>query len=368
MSTTKETEVEKVRAALVGMNVIGQPLAKGVGNDPRAQIVALCDVVEERTRAFAAELPGTLRCYTEYTEVCRDPDVDAVLIATPNQWHVPIGLEAVRHGKHVLIIKPLADSLVAAHTLVTAAEQAGVVNMMALSLRFGADAQYLGRLVATGGLGEIYYARARSLRRSGIPIRRPGFIQKGGGAFRDMGVHLLDAAWWMMGMPRPVSVTGVSGARFGPRGIGYMTYEPQPEAGAQFAVDDYGGGFIRFANGVGLQIESFWAGHQPDEMQIELLGNEGGARLMPLTLYRTVDNAPADTTITLPKGIDVWDRIGSHFVACILDGMPCEAPLRHGLIVQEMLEALLESADTGEEVKLTWDASLPVRPSSSPTP
>src|SRR6476646_3250378 len=88
--------MEQVRAALVGMNVIGQPMAKGVGNDPRAEIVALCDVVEERMRAFAGELPGSPRFYTKYEGVCRDPDVDAVLIATPNQWHVPIGLEAVR--------------------------------------------------------------------------------------------------------------------------------------------------------------------------------------------------------------------------------------------------------------------------------
>ena len=344
--------MEQVRAALVGMNVIGQPLAKGVGNDPRARIVALCDVAEERMRAFAAELPGSLRCYTQYEELCRDPEVDAVLIATPNQWHIPIGLEAVRHGKHVLIIKPLADSLAAARQIVTAAEQAGVVNMMALSMRFGAETQYLGRLVAAGELGAIYYARARSVRRSGIPIRRPGFIQKGGGAFRDMGVHVLDAAWWTMGMPRPVSVSGVAGARFGPRGTGYMTYAPQPEAAAQFAVDDYGGGFIRFANGAGLQIESFWASHQPDELQIELFGDDGGARLKPLTLYRTLEHAPVDTTITLPKGIEAWDRIGSHFVACILDGIPCEAPLRHGLVVQEMLEALLESAATGAEVEI----------------
>ncbi len=343
----------EVRVALVGMNVIGRPLAKGFLSNPRSRLVALCDVVEDRMQAFAAEVPPPVRRYTDYAALCRDPEVDAVLIATPNQWHVPIALEAVRNDKHVVIIKPLADSVEAARQIVSVAEAAGVVNMIALSMRFSAELQYLGGVVHAGTLGEVYYARARSVRRSGIPIRRPGFILKGGGAFRDMGVHLLDAAWWMLGMPRPASVTGVAGAKFGPRGLGFMTYEPQPpEVASQFAVDDYGAGLIRFENGLGLQLESFWASHQPDELQIELFGAEAGARLYPLTIYQTVDNAPMTSTIELPRPYDVWERIASHFLDCVLDGVPCEAPLRHGLIVQEMLEAVLESAATGHEIAL----------------
>lgn len=342
----------EVRIGLVGMNVIGQPLAKGFLTNPRSRITALCDVVEERVRAFAAELPVPTRQYTDYTELCRDPDVDAVLISTPNQWHVPIGLEAIRNDKHVLIIKPLADSVDAAQQIVAVAEAAGVVNMMALSMRFAAEVQHLGSLTTGGTLGEIYYARARSVRRSGIPLRRPGFIMKGGGAYRDMGVHLLDATWWMLGMPIPVSVTGIGGAKFGPRGTGFMKYEPQPDVASLFEVDDYGSGLIRFENGLGLQLESFWASHQPDELQIELFGTEAGARFSPMTLYQTVNNAPMTSTIELPRTYDVWERIASHFVECILDGTTCEAPLRHGLIVQEMLEAVLESAATGQEVAL----------------
>lgn len=358
-----ECLMTKVRVALVGMNIIGQPLARGVVNSGRAEIVALCDVVEDRMRSFATQIGATPRLYTDYQALCRDPEVDAILIATPNQWHVPIGLEAVRHDKHVLIIKPLADSLAAAQEIVTAAEAAGVVNMMSLSMRFGTETQYLGNLAASGELGEIYYARARSVRRSGIPTRRPGFIQKGGGAFRDMGVHILDAAWWMMGMPQPVSVTGVAGAKFGPHGVGYMTYAPQPEAAANFAVDDYGGGFIRFENGAGMQIESFWASHQPDELQVDLFGTAGGARLAPtltppVTLYRTVNNVPVDSLVGLTKGPEAWDRVGAHFVAAILDGIPCEAPLRHGLVVQEMLEALLQSAETGKEVAIQHESAV----------
>ncbi len=346
------TQVDQVRAAIVGMG-IGRPNAKAIARNPRGQVVALCDLIEERMRDLARELPEPVRLYTDYREMCGDPDVDAVFVGTPNQWHVPVALEAVKHGKHVLVTKPLADSEEAARELVAAAEEAGVVNMMSLSTRFDSPVRYLGGLSQRGELGKLYYGRARSIRRSGIPTWSLGFIQKGGGAFRDVGVHALDAAWWLLGKPRPAGVVGVAGAKFGPRGQGYWDFSVPPEAYyRQFAADDYGGGFIRFADGTGLQIESFWASHQREEFQIELFGTEGGAQLHPLVLYRTVDGAPQDTTINLPKGPEAWDHIAQHFIECILDGKECEAPLRHGLIVQEMMEALLKSAETGREVRL----------------
>jgi predicted dehydrogenase len=286
--------------------------------------------------------------------MCQDPDIDAVFVGTPNQWHVPIALEAVKNGKHVLVTKPLADSEAAALSLVQAAEAAGVVNMMSLGVRYSDPITYLGQLCAQKAFGEIYYAHAQSLRRSGIPSWSLGFVQKGGGAFRDMGVHVLDAAWWLLGRPQPVSVLGVAGAKFGPRGQGYWKYAQVPEEYArQFAADDYGGGFIRFANGAGMQVESLWASHMPDagEIQIELFGTEAGAKMRPLTVYRTVNGAPQDITVQVPKGPEGFGRVANHFIECILDGVTCQAPLRDGLMVQTMMEGLLKSAETGHEVR-----------------
>lgn len=342
----------KVRVGIVGMG-IGRPMGKGIAGNPRGSIVALCDLFEERMREVAAELPAPVRYFTDYVAMCRDPEIDAVIVATPNQFHVPVGLEAVRNNKHILVTKPLADALAPAEQLVAAAEAAGVVNMMSLSTRFDPATQYLGQLRDDGVFGEMYYGRARSVRRSGIPSWSRGFIANGGGAFRDMGVHVLDAAWWLMGRPRPVSITGVAGAKFGPRGLGFWHYQAQPpEVAKAYAADDYAAGMVRFENGAGLQIESFWASHQPEDLQIDLFGTEAGARFRPLAIYRTVNGAPVDSSVELPPGPNVWERIGAHFIECILDGTPCQAPLRHGLIVQEMLEALLESAETGKEIAL----------------
>ena len=341
-----------VRVGIVGMG-IGRPNAQAIAKNQRGKVVALCDLVESRMDDFAKDLPDPVHKFTSYKEMCKDKAIDAIFVGTPNQLHVPIALEAVRHDKHILVTKPLADSEETAERLVAAAEAAGVVNMMSLSTRFGPDCRYLGAIAQKGFFGELYYARARSIRRSGIPAWNLGFIQKGGGAFRDMGVHVLDAAWWLLGMPTPISVTGVAGAKFGPLGRGYWDIpNPAPDLYQQYAADDYAGGFIRFDGGIGLQVESFWASHQPEELQIDLFGTDAGAHLSPLTLYHTEEGAHQDTAVKLPSGPSAWDQIASHFIASILDGEPCAAPLRHGLIVQRMMEAVLRSAETGKEVQL----------------
>ncbi len=345
--------MKEVRVGIVGMG-IGRANAMALARNPRCQVVALCDLVPARMEDIAEQLPENppLR-FTDYKTMCTHPEVDAVFVGTPNQWHVPVALEAIGHDKHVLVTKPLADAVEPAAELVAAAEASGVVNMMSLSTRFAPQVQYLGRLARAGVFGEIYYAKARSIRRRGIPNWNLGFIRKGGGAFRDMGVHYLDSAWWIMGLPTPVSVAGVAGAKFGPRGEGYFGPGPEltPDYWSQYDSDDYGGGLIRFANGAGLIIESFWASHQLPELQMELFGTEAGATLHPLTVFKTVDGELQNMTVEMPEDHRAaWQNVADHFVACMLDGVECRAPLRHGLEVQRMMEGLLTSAETGQQI------------------
>ncbi|MGV3723254.1 MAG: Gfo/Idh/MocA family protein [Actinomycetota bacterium] len=347
--------MQRVRFGVVGMG-IGKSQARAIAAGPRGVVAALCDLDEPRMAALAAELPEPVRRFTNYETLCADPDVDAVFVGTPNQLHVPVALAAVQAGKHVLCTKPLADSEAAARGLVELAEAAGLVGMMSLSTRFSGPVQHLGLRSRRGDLGKVYYARARSVRRSGIPDWGAHFIRSGGGAFRDMGVHVLDAAWWRAGCPEPVTATGVAGAELGPLGRGYWEFHKvSPELSAQYASDDYGAGRIRCANGAAIQVESFWASHQPDELRTELFGSEGGARLHPMTVYSTVDGRPNDTSIQPPER-EGFAGVAEHFIACVLDGTPCAAPLRPGRTVQRMLEAVLASAELGAEVRLLPEA------------
>jgi predicted dehydrogenase len=176
--------MQELRFGIVGMG-IGRSQGRAIAADPRGRVSALCDLDESRMREFAAELPEPVKLFTRYEAMVADPDVDAVFVGTPNQLHVPVAMAAVRAGKHVLCTKPLSDSEGAARELVKlveSAEHSGGVNMMSLSMRFGGVVQHLGQYARAGELGEIYYARARSVRRSGIPGWGAHFIHVGGGA------------------------------------------------------------------------------------------------------------------------------------------------------------------------------------------
>jgi predicted dehydrogenase len=345
---------KKVRIGIVGTGGIGTTNGRAMNANPRGEIVALCDILPERMDAFEKELGRPMRKYVDFRDLCRDAEVDAVFVGTPNQVHVPPALEAVRRDKHVMCTKPLSNAAGPAKALVKAAEAAGVVNMMSLSCRFSPECQYLHRRIEAGLLGDIYYARARSIRRSGIPDWNEGFIMAGGGAFRDMGVHVLDASWWLMGMPHPATASAVGGAKFGPRGLGYWDYKVPPKSySSKYGSDDYAGGFIRYEGGIGVQVESFWASHMPEDFQVELFGTEAAASMNPLKVHRTVDGAPADIEVKVPRCQgESWANIADHFIACVADGVPCRAPLRHGLTVQLMMEAVLESAAKGKEIRV----------------
>lgn len=347
--------MDQVRFAIIGTGGISKPHARAIKANPRAELVGLCDIIPERMEEYKKlfDVPDAITS-EDFNELCQNPNIDAVFVGTPNQVHVPAALAAVTNGKHVLSTKPLSSSEEAARKLVEALDEADVVNMMSLTMRFSNQVQYLRKLIEAGEFGDFYYARARSVRRSGIPDWNLGFIEAGGGAFRDMGVHVLDSSWWLLGMPEPLSASGVGGAKFGPHGEGYWKFKrPSEDYWRRYDSDDYAGGIIRFKDGTGLQVESFWASHQPEEVQIELFGTEAGARLQPLTLYRTVNEAPQDLTINLPEEGNSFENIINHFVDCIIDDVECAAPIRHGYIVQTMMEAMLRSAELGQEV--SWD-------------
>lgn len=358
--------MNKVKTAIVGMG-IGRVNGKAIENNPRGEVVALCDLVEERMEEFQQQLDKKVKFYNDYRKLCSDSGIDAVFVGTPNQNHVEIAREVIRSGKHLLITKPLADSLENAQKLVEEVKGADskLVAMMSLSTRFHPACIFLSEEAERGEFGELYYAKASSIRRDGIPLGycdlHPeetdpdiGFIQKGGGALRDMGVHVLDAAWSLLGRPKPLGALGVSGAKFGPEGEKFWE-EVEKNIKERYNTDDYSGGFIRCEGGVGIQVESFWASHHPEEFRVEIFGTEAGASLRPPELYKSKNGSLQNIDIKMKTSKSSWDIIAEKFINSILDGEENPAPIKQGYQVQKMLEAVLESSKKGKEVKIKND-------------
>ena len=212
--------------AVIGAGAIAPSHIQGYQKHPAATVVALADVSPERGRETADKfkIPEVVPDYK--TLLARD-DIHIVSIALPNYLHVPVALEAVQAGKHVLVEKPIATSAADSARLVEEADQRGLLLMVGQNARLKPEVQTAKQLVERGVLGEVYHAKTALVRRAGIPRIGSWFTQSklsGGGCVYDIGVHALDRALFLMGEFEAASVSGQTYAKFGPRRLGNGTW------------------------------------------------------------------------------------------------------------------------------------------------
>src|SRR5690606_32295131 len=205
-----------VRIAIIGAGQVSDyHHVPGIRPAPRAQLVAVCDA-DEQLLARRREQWGVQKTTTDALALCADPEVDAVVIATPNFTHRPIAMAAAQHGKHIMCEKPLGLSAAEVRQMYQAARDAGVVHMTAFTYRFAPSMRYMKHLVASGALGQPRHFRSQ--RCLDWPETSWGWRQykdkAGAGDLFDMTIHRIDFALDLMG---PLKTICGSVARFAPR-------------------------------------------------------------------------------------------------------------------------------------------------------
>ncbi len=319
----------------------------------KCDVVACCDVDESRARLLAAE-NNIAGAYTDYRRMLDEEKLDIVDICTPNAFHHPMAVAASRAGAHVLCEKPLATSSRHVQEMIAAARKAGKLLMCAQSTRFNGQAQMLKRVVDSGVLGDIYYCRAQAIRRRFLPPR-PGFIQKklsGGGPIYDIGVHILDLSYWLMGCPKPTTVSAMLGTFLAKReDITGMWGEWDRK---MYDVEDFAVGMIRFDNGAALTLECSFLLNMKDRERFatHLFGTEAGACYPELEVYGERNRVIYDQKVAhIPEMQGHTEEIKS-FVDSVVNKKPVSVPPEETLNVIRMLEAMYTSAERKAEVKL----------------
>lgn len=324
------------------------------------QVTAVCDIVREKAEAAAARLGGA-KVFTDYREMLRSADIDAVDICTPNYLHSSIAVDAFAAGKHVFSEKPDAVSAAEARKMKEASEKAGKLLMVMRNNRFTAGAQYLKRLIAAGKAGEIYAGRCGWVRRRGTPGRGGWFTTKamsGGGPLIDLGVHMIDLAIYLMGNPRPVAVSGSVYAKFTDApdlSDSFNSTFGEAKAGGTFDVEDLAMGFIRFDNGACLQIEFSWASNiQKERNFVELRGTKAGFTWDggDVTVYSEADGELVDVQPKLSNETGGHELNLRNFADVLLYGAEPVFLPQQGVDMIGILNAIYESASTGKEVRL----------------
>ncbi|MCL4545307.1 MAG: Gfo/Idh/MocA family oxidoreductase [Chloroflexi bacterium] len=320
----------------------------------RVEIVSAFDIAADRVKKTAQEF-GIPHSFTDFDAMLSGPALDAVVICTPPSSHAPLAVKAFAHGLHVLCEKPVSVNATGALQIVEAAKRAKRVLMVGFQHRFSRPEKTLKRAIDDGALGEIYYARAQSLRRRGIPGWGVFGSKElsGGGPMMDIGVHVLDQTVYLLGNPTPVTVFGMTYQKIANR-PGFNSFGPWDPT--TFETEDFATAQVRFANGLTLLLEASWALNIGQSMHNVLLcGTRGGAELTPLKIY--TEQHGMLFNMELPEGVfrgpdSSQDEKIAHFVDCIQHGTTPIVTPSEILNVALILDAVYESAQTGKSVDI----------------
>ncbi len=348
---------QPIRFGFLGAGMISFSAASDVNRHLQGKVVAAQDLNLARAQELckAQNIP---KAYATTEELLADPEIDAVYIAVPNKFHVPLALQALKAGKHVLLEKPFALSLAEAQEAADMAKKMGKVLSLGMNQRFEKGPQSIKALVERGDLGEIYHIKAYWMRRAGIPKLGTWFGNKalaGAGALYDIGVHYLDLALYLLDNFEPISVSGATYTKFGHLGLGEGGWGKSDKENIVFDVDDFATGLIRFSNGVTVSLDVSWACHaeEHDRADVQLYGTKGGAMARVGKYYHP---EPATGEYVIVQGVSAPIKYSHmnrfhNFINHLTTGEQLCVTIEQALGVQRILDALGTSAATGREVR-----------------
>jgi predicted dehydrogenase len=320
----------------------------------QARLVAVADIDGERARVAAAEW-GVEHAFSDYRELLELKEVDAVSVCTPNRAHCAPTVAALEAGKHVLVEKPMAATTEEARSMAEAARRSGKLLMVEMKWRFMPQILAARRAIERGDLGRVYYAEAIGWQHRSIP--GGSFIRQetaGGGALMDNGVYTLDAILYLLGHPKPLTVSGTADNTFGHSSDG--GWDPKT-----FSVEDFGTAYVRLEGGITLLFAHAWAIDFPEQWQLRVAGERGAVELRPFgpgPTLRIVQGGYSDLKdVTPPEAewpagsIEVEYAVG-RFVEAILQKKPSPIPGDTFLYTNVIFDALYTSSREGREVRV----------------
>ncbi|WIY52079.1 Gfo/Idh/MocA family oxidoreductase [Devosia sp. YIM 151766] len=227
-----------IRVGIIGAGYFGAAHAIAIADAQGVELVAACrndaDAIAEFARQFSC------RAYLDYHDLLADPEIDAVVIASPHHLHEKMAIEAARNGKHLLIEKPLGHNAASCAAINDVIAETGATMAVGHVMHFMRHIMTAQNIIASGRYGRPVAGNARMIKTWMQGNRRDWHLlpETGGGMLMTAGIHMLDALVWLMGS----RVNGVSAL--------------SASLQHQQAVDDTALISLRFANGAFGQVQS----------------------------------------------------------------------------------------------------------------
>jgi predicted dehydrogenase len=350
--------LKKLRVCVIGTGSISDMHFKSYVNNSEVILHGVYDFFRERAEE-KAKTYGVTYVYDSLEEVFADSNVDAVSVCTWNNTHADISINALKSGKHVLVEKPLSLNVEEAIRVQEAAQKCNQILQVGFVRRFATNTKVLKSFIDEGKLGEVYYTKASCIRRLGNPGGWFADKEKsGGGPLIDLGVHIIDICWYLMGRPKVKSISGNVYSKLGNRGnvknLNFYKAADYDKEGN--TVEDLANALITFENGASLLVDVSYTLHtQEDDIHVKLFGTTGGAELEPKLIMVGEEN---DTILNIQPQIDhlsfdfenAFQNEIDSFVACCLTGTKSIAPVEDGVEMMKILTGIYESAEKRCEV------------------
>ncbi|MFT4041071.1 MAG: Gfo/Idh/MocA family oxidoreductase [Thermomicrobiales bacterium] len=346
---------DTIRVGVIGTGFGASLHLSALRESPGFVTVAIASRRVDRARAAALDhdIPAH---FSDFREMARHPEIDAIIVATPPHLHHPMVIAALEQHKHVLCEKPMARNLAEARDMQRIADRTSAIAMVNNQLRFLPVRVRVAELIREGFIGEPHAASV-VVHRSSLndPHERPwGWLmeaEKAGGMLGAVGAHYLDALRWWFG-----EVKAVAGA------VSTMVRQrrlPDSSAMARVDADDNFAVLLRFMNNaLGSIHVSATAGHEGDE-QITLSGAEGTLEVRDGVLFGARRGDFSLTELPIPDRLQGGIVPGGHFLVqpttllmrawgqAIREGRPVSPSFADGVKTQELLDGALRSSQQG---------------------
>ncbi|MBD3166439.1 hypothetical protein GF324_07565 [bacterium] len=263
-----------VRVGMIGLGggaqVIHLPI---LDESDSVEIVGVCDVDAYKVSRIANRY--NVEGFLDAVNMLKITEPDVVLICTPTITHLPLALNAMERGAHVIIEKPVTRNLDEALRLQQAARDREKLVLVAMNLRFRQDVSVLKNFLTAGELGDIWRVRAGWLKRRVTWSRSPWLHKpsiSGGGVLMDLGMQMIDVVHWMLG------------GRAIDRVIAFSHHEA-----LGLEVEDTVCGAIHYKDGPVFLLDVSWGLMAESSLSYAYFeGKTGSAQLDPLTVYKSM--------------------------------------------------------------------------------
>lgn len=300
--------MEKLRFALIGCGRISKNhIAAAIANADTMELAVVCDPVlanaEKKAKDYQDAAGSKPAVYADYKKALEEQRIDCCAIATESGYHAEIALYCIRHGKNVLIEKPMALSTADAEQMIREAKEHGVTLGVCHQNRFNEPVQELHKAIEDGRFGKLVNGTARILWNRGMPYYEQapwrGTWAQDGGTLMNQCIHDIDLLQWCLG-GEPETVMAMTG--------NYLR---------DIQAEDFGSILIRFKNGaIGIVEGTACVYPKNLEETLSIFGGTGtvvigGIAVNRMETWNFEKPAEQDSHIAALSGKDPKDVYGS---------------------------------------------------------